>query len=99
MVVDDRPANLIAMRAVLSPLAVDVVEASSGEEALEAVATSTFAVALIDVQMPGMDGFQLATRLRQTPNWKRSCRSCSCRPYIVMSATCRRAMRLVLPTT
>jgi signal transduction histidine kinase len=70
LVVDDRPANLIAMRAVLSPLAVDVVEASSGEEALEAVATSTFAVALIDVQMPGMDGFQLAARLRQTPNGK-----------------------------
>ncbi len=66
LVVDDMPANLLAMRAVLEPLHVRVVEASSGEEALRHVARDTFAVALLDVQMPTMDGFELARRMRES---------------------------------
>ena len=65
LVVDDSAANLIALGAVLKPLEVQVVEARSGVEALERVANDTFAVALLDVQMPGMDGFELAQRLRE----------------------------------
>src|SRR6185312_5417732 len=65
LVVDDSAANLIALGAVLKPLEVQVVEARSGVEAIERVANDTFAVALLDVQMPGMDGFELAQRLRE----------------------------------
>jgi signal transduction histidine kinase len=67
LVVDDTPANLVAMGAVLAPLGVRVVEARTGAEAMECVARETFAVVLLDVQMPGMDGFEVARRLRQTP--------------------------------
>ncbi|HEY1957749.1 MAG TPA: hybrid sensor histidine kinase/response regulator [Polyangiaceae bacterium] len=68
LVVDDTPANLVAMRAILEPLDVDVVEAASGGEALARAEELSFALALIDVQMPQMDGFELARRLRATPN-------------------------------
>ena len=67
LLVDDMPANLLALRAVLTPLDVRLVEASSGEEALSHLAHETFAVALLDVQMPTMDGFELARRLRASP--------------------------------
>jgi signal transduction histidine kinase len=71
LVVDDTPANLVAMQAVLQPLKVEIVEASSGQDALEvAVQQPTFAVALIDVQMPRMDGFDLAAHLRAMPEFK-----------------------------
>jgi signal transduction histidine kinase len=66
LVVDDTLANLVALRAVLGPLAVRIVEARSGSEAIELAARESFAVVLLDVQMPGMDGFEVARRLRQT---------------------------------
>jgi signal transduction histidine kinase len=65
LVVDDAAPNLLALGAVLKPLGVHVVEARSGIEALERVANETFAVALLDVQMPEMDGFELAKRIRE----------------------------------
>ncbi|MFO0676326.1 MAG: response regulator [Polyangiaceae bacterium] len=68
LVVDDTPSNLLAVSAVLRPLGVRVVEAHSGPEALEHVARESFAVALLDVQMPGMDGFEVAKRLRGLEN-------------------------------
>jgi signal transduction histidine kinase len=64
LVVDDTPANLVAMGAVLDPLGVRVVEARSGAEAIERVSRESFSVVLLDVQMPGMDGFEVARRLR-----------------------------------
>jgi signal transduction histidine kinase len=64
LLVDDTPANLIALSAVLKPLGAELVEASSGAEAIAHVARREFAVALVDVQMPEMDGFELATRIR-----------------------------------
>jgi signal transduction histidine kinase len=66
LVVDDTPANLVALGAVLGPLGVRVVEAHSGPEAIERVSHESFAVVLLDVQMPGMDGFEVARRLRET---------------------------------
>jgi signal transduction histidine kinase/PleD family two-component response regulator len=66
LLVDDTPANLFALSAVLGPLGVRTVEARSGQEALEHIAREPFAVALVDVQMPGMDGFELTARLRAT---------------------------------
>lgn len=57
LVVDDTPSNLLAMTAVLSPLGVRVVQAASGPEALAKLHDDEFAVVLLDVQMPEMDGF------------------------------------------
>ncbi len=67
LVVDDTPANLVAMQAVLQPLGVRIVEARTGVEAIEAVEREDFAVVLLDVQMPGMDGFEVARRMRASP--------------------------------
>jgi signal transduction histidine kinase len=66
LVVDDTPANLVALGAVLQPLGVHIVEARSGAEAIARASEESFAVALVDVQMPEMDGFELARRLRET---------------------------------
>ena len=64
LLVDDTPANLLALTAVLDSLDVRLITARSGAEALEQVQREAFAVALIDVQMPEMDGFELTRRLR-----------------------------------
>ncbi|MBL8744172.1 MAG: response regulator, partial [Myxococcales bacterium] len=68
LIVDDTPANLIALEAVLKPLGTRVVSAVSGQVAIEAVERESFAVAVLDVQMPGMDGFQVAERFRRMEN-------------------------------
>jgi signal transduction histidine kinase/DNA-binding response OmpR family regulator len=68
LIVDDTSSNLLALGAVLSPLGIRVVAASSGREALERVREEEFAVVLLDVQMPEMDGFEVATRIRATDN-------------------------------
>jgi PAS domain S-box-containing protein len=64
LLVDDRRENRIALQAVLEPLRVDVVEADSGEQALREVLTQDFAVILLDVQMPGMDGIETAELIK-----------------------------------
>lgn len=66
LLVDDTPANLLVLEAVLGPLGVRLVRAASGAEALECAAKESFAAVLLDVQMPEMDGFQVARRLRET---------------------------------
>ena len=60
LLVDDRPENLLALEAILEPLGHKLVRAQSGEEALRAVLKHDFAVILLDVQMPGMNGFEVA---------------------------------------
>jgi PAS domain S-box-containing protein len=64
LLVDDRRENRIALQAVLEPLRVDVVEADSGEQALREVLIEDFAVILLDVQMPGMDGLETAEMIK-----------------------------------
>ena len=71
LTVDDRPENLFALRRVLADMDVDVVEAGSGNEALAATLTADFAVAILDVHMPGMDGYELADLLRGDPKTRR----------------------------
>src|SRR5258708_39387467 len=60
LLVDDRPANLLALEAILDPLDQRLVRATSGEEALEKLQDEEFAVILMDVRMPGMDGLRTA---------------------------------------
>src|SRR6185436_13068193 len=65
LLVDDNPANLLALEAVLSPIGVRTVTALTPKAALAHLQHESFAAALIDVQMPEMDGFELAQRIRQ----------------------------------
>src|SRR4051812_37595411 len=65
LVVDDYPANLIALTAVLDPLGQEVVPAGSGEEALQQLATRDFAVVVLDVKMPDLSGLEVARRVRR----------------------------------
>jgi PAS domain S-box-containing protein len=60
LLVDDRPENLLALEAILEPLGHTLVRAQSGEDALRALLAHDFAVILLDVQMPGMNGFEVA---------------------------------------
>jgi signal transduction histidine kinase len=64
LVVDDTPANLVALSAVLESLGQELVEARSGSEALALAASTPFAVILLDVMMPDLDGFATLERLR-----------------------------------
>jgi signal transduction histidine kinase len=65
LIVDDKIANLIALEKVLAKLNVEFIRAMSGEEALMKVIENEFALALIDVQMPEMDGFETVEIMRQ----------------------------------
>ena len=67
LLVDDRPANLVALEATLAPLAIRTVTAVSGPEALRRLLAEEFALVLLDVQMPGMDGFETATLMKRHP--------------------------------
>ncbi|MEE4112435.1 MAG: diguanylate cyclase [Desulfobacteraceae bacterium] len=64
LVVDDRPENLMAVEGVLERPELSIITATSGNEALGLVLEHTFALILLDVQMPGMDGFEVAELLR-----------------------------------
>ena len=65
LVVDDNPSKRLALKAVLQPLGYPVVEADSGRAALRCVMAQDFAVILLDVCMPDMDGFETAALIRQ----------------------------------
>ena len=64
LLVDDRAANLVALEAILGSLNQSLVRAGSGEDALRALLHDDFALILLDAQMPGMDGFETATRIK-----------------------------------
>jgi signal transduction histidine kinase len=65
LMVDDKPANLVALEAMLQGLGQNLIKANSGREALKWLLTHEFAVVLLDVKMPEMDGFETATLIRQ----------------------------------
>jgi signal transduction histidine kinase len=79
LIVDDKPQNLKALEVVLSNLDVDIVKATSGNDALKATLHNDFTLALLDIQMPDMDGFELATILREEEKTSRM-------PFIFISA-------------
>jgi two-component system sensor histidine kinase/response regulator len=64
LLVDDRPENLVSLEAALVPLGTTLVKARSGEDALKCLLKQDFAVILLDVMMPGMDGFETAELIR-----------------------------------
>jgi CheY-like chemotaxis protein len=65
LLVDDRAENLVALEAILSSLGQELVRAHSGEAALAALLADEYAVILLDVVMPGMDGFETAALIKQ----------------------------------
>jgi signal transduction histidine kinase/ActR/RegA family two-component response regulator len=65
LMVDDRPENLLSLRAILEQPDYHLVSASSGEEALSLTLRESFAVALIDISMPGMDGLEVAIHMKE----------------------------------
>ena len=70
LLVDDQPARLLTYRAILEPLGHNLVAVSSGLEALEALMKQEFAVVLLDVKMPGMDGFETAALIHDHPRFE-----------------------------
>lgn len=70
LLVDDRDENLIALEAALTSLDQNLVRANSGEEALKHLLGTDFAVILLDVIMPGMDGFETAAHIKQREKTK-----------------------------
>ena len=67
LAVDDQPPNLRLLDAVLSPRGYRVITASSGEEALELLPSSGIDLVLLDIVMPGIDGYEVCRRIRSEP--------------------------------
>jgi signal transduction histidine kinase len=65
LIVDDNRSNLVALEAALQPVAFDVVAAQSGAEALERIAARDFVTIVMDVHMPGLDGYQTTAMIRR----------------------------------
>lgn len=70
LIVDDTPANLVAMRRLLAHSGAELIEAGSGNQALAHCLDHEFALILLDVQMPDMDGFEVAALLGETEQWR-----------------------------
>ncbi|MCG7207502.1 response regulator [Streptomyces arenae] len=70
LLVDDMEDNLIALEAVLGSLNEPIVRARSGEEAMKALLRRRFAVVLLDIRMPGMDGFETAANIKRLDQTK-----------------------------
>ncbi len=67
LIVDDKPANLHALAQTLSELDVEIIRALNGNDALAATLHHAFSLCILDVQMPGMDGYEVAQLLRSEP--------------------------------
>jgi signal transduction histidine kinase len=72
LLVDDQPAKLLSYEAILAPLQERLIKAGSGREALELLLKHEIAVVLMDVSMPGLDGFELAELIREHPRFQRT---------------------------
>ena len=72
LMVDDQPAKLLSYEAILSDLRENLIKAGSGREALEHLLKTDIAVVLMDVSMPELDGFELATLIHQHPRFQKT---------------------------
>ena len=72
LLVDDQPARLLAYRAILAPLGENLIEAGSGGQALKHLMERECALILLDVNMPGMDGFETASMIHQHPRFEKT---------------------------
>jgi signal transduction histidine kinase len=72
LLVDDQPARLLVYQSILSTLGQNLVCARSGVEALEQLLRTEFALVLLDVSMPGMDGFETAAMIHGHPRYERT---------------------------
>jgi signal transduction histidine kinase len=72
LLVDDQPARLLTYQSILGPLEHNLVNASSGLEALDKLLRDEFAVVLLDVSMPEMDGFEVAKLIHQHPRFEKT---------------------------
>src|SRR5262249_38075430 len=72
LLVDDQPSRLLSYEAILEELNQNLVKVTSGVEALERLMRDDFAVILLDVSMPGMDGFETATLIHQHPRFEKT---------------------------
>src|SRR5919198_4986146 len=72
LMVDDQPAKLLSYEVILSELDENLIKATSGREALEHLLKTDVAVVLMDVSMPEIDGFELASMIRQHPRFHRT---------------------------
>src|SRR5579864_9449874 len=72
LMVDDQPAKLLTYEAILKELGENLIKANSGREALEYLLKTDIAVALMDVSMPELDGFELADMIRQHPRFQKT---------------------------
>ena len=70
LVVDDEPQNIELLEAYLVPQGYEIVKAANGEEALEKLFSNQIDVMLLDVMMPGMDGFEVIRRVRQDNKYR-----------------------------
>jgi signal transduction histidine kinase/DNA-binding response OmpR family regulator len=82
LLVDDRPENLLAMQTILEDLGQNLISASSGHEALRYLLVEEVALILLDVQMPGLNGFEFAELVRERERTQHT-------PIIFVSATSR----------
>ncbi|MNO41106.1 Sensory/regulatory protein RpfC [compost metagenome] len=87
LLVDDRPENLLALEAVLESQQYELIKATSGEEALRCLLRYDFAVIVLDVQMPGMDGIETAKLIKAREKTKEI-------PIIFISANSKEAEHL-----
>jgi len=71
LLVDDQPARLLSYDAILTSLGHQLVHARSGEEALQQLMARDFAAILLDINMPGMDGFETAALIHQHPRFEK----------------------------
>ena len=88
LLVDDRRENLLALEATLEPLGHSLTSATSGEEALRLLLERPFAVVLLDVQMPGIDGLELADMIRSRERSRET-------PIIFLTASSDRQEQIV----
>ena len=71
LLVDDQPSKLLTYEVILRELGENLIKASSGREALEQLLKNEMAVILMDVSMPELDGFQLASMIREHPRFQK----------------------------